>query len=397
MYLAWRRISHWLLALPAIAAIACTDPTSATALHPEGPPMVQQVRLSERYTVDGASQERVVFAFGTHPDATPSDEHPVTTAQPVDNKLRIIMDELLRGNDLEEIACRAEITPGNSFSRVPVGATPDDIARCAVPRDALSSRCPGSNPLSVCLCAKEGGCQSMTDSFVTPEGAAVGVFDNDRDGAADQTRLIAGAVGIQCGTIAVPIDRTMSYWTPSGNQQKPALGGFDALGPAVVLVPQGALPTSMDCGVVFSPEVVDKDGNQVCAPPDGDITRDCTPGDTTAVHFKVAEMTFSSSVTNAAAWKRTDDVAIDANVVLDPASITNATVTVTEGPGPGTAYTQFQPMPGPAANRITIHWTAADGLAAATRYTITVLTTVTDAYHQPAPQPVQFSFTTAAN
>ena len=362
--------------------------------------MVEQVRLKEVYSVGSISGlTRVVFAFGTHPDATPADEHPVASASATGNKLRIIMDELLCGNNLEEIACRAEVADGDAFARVPLGATPDDIARCAVAEDVLPARCPGSNPLSVCICAKDGGCLSPDRSHTTPKGESVGVLDMDLEGAADNTRFIAGAVGIRCGPIGapidVPIDLDMSYWTPSGNQQKPAQGGFDALGPAVVLVPMGALPTGMDCGVVFSSEVVDKDGNRVCAPPGGDLDAGCTPGDTSAVHFTVEPMAFTlASAVMTQGQPRTADVAIQANVPIAPASLVNLTVTE----GAATSYTQFTATLGTGieANVITIHWTAAGGLAPSTPYTITIPTTVTDTYHQPAMQAFQIAFTTGA-
>jgi hypothetical protein len=396
--LRWLRPRFAWAVLAAAVAGACTGAASATDLHPEGPPMVEQVRLAERYSIGTATGlDRVVFGFGTYPGATAAEEHPVTSALASGNKLRIIMDELLRGNDLEEIACRT-VVDDDVFARVPLGATPDDIARCAVAQSALAAHCPASNPRSVCICARDGGCPSVDGTFTTPRGQPVGVSDTNMDGAADRTRFIAGAVGIRCGAIDVPIDLDMSFWTPSGNQQVPALDGFDALGPAIVLVPgpaPAALPTSTECGVVFAPDVVDKDGNRVCAPQDGDIATGCTPGDTTAVRFTVEPMAFAvASVVMDPGQSRTADVAIRANAPLDPASIAN--VTVTEGPA--TSYTQFTATLGTAsdASVITIRWTATGGLAANTSYTITVPTTVTDAYHQPAKLPFQIAFTTGA-
>jgi hypothetical protein len=382
----------WAVLAP-LAVAACTDATSATDLHPEGPPMIEQVRLVEIYSLGTAQGlERVVFGFGTHPMASSDEEHAVTTAKAASNKLRIIMDELLRGNDLEEIQCRAKVDE-DDFARVPLGATPDDIARCSAAQDVLPSLCPGSNRLSVCICQNDGGCQ--TGSTLTPKGESVGVLDRDQDGAADNTRFIEGAVGIVCGAIDVPLDLEMSYWTPSGDQQEPAQGGFDALGPAVVVVPGGALPTSMACGVAFSPDVVDKDGNRVCAPPGGDVTKDCVPGDTSAFKFTVEPLAFAlGQAIVEPGQPRTADVKIKANVPLDPGSI--AAITVTEAPA--TSYTQFTAMLDPLnASQIIIHWTAPGGLAATTRYTITLPTTVTDAYHQPVPQPFEVAFTTGAN
>src|SRR5262245_26128742 len=91
---------HWIARLPAcLALVACSDaPSSATDLHPEGPPMIEQVRLKEVFTANNIpGLQRTVFAFGTHSDATDADEHAVTTAAATGNRIRIIMDELLRG------------------------------------------------------------------------------------------------------------------------------------------------------------------------------------------------------------------------------------------------------------------------------------------------------------
>ena len=135
----------------------------------------------------------------------------------------------------------------------------------------------------------------VTGLEADPEAARAGakhceqmiVADLNQDGSADDTRMIAGAVGIQCGTIDVPIDIDMSYWNPSGNQQKPAMGGFDALGPALVVIPSAGLPTNTECRLRFAPDIVDKQGIQVCAPPGGDVTQNCTPGDVGAFKFTV--------------------------------------------------------------------------------------------------------------
>jgi hypothetical protein len=391
-------------AVAASLAVACAEPTRATALHPGGPPMIEQVRLEETYAIGTTGHVRVVFGFGTHPDATPDDEHPVTTATAAGNRLRIVMDELLRGSNLEEIACRFPVDT-DAFARVPPGTTPDDIARCAAPQAALSARCPGSDPHAVCLCAIDGGCPTGTDPdgslHRTPQGESVGVLDEDQDGAADGTRFVQGAVAIRCGSIDAPIDVAIdldsSYWTPSGDQQTPAHGGFDALGPAVVLVPGPgpgiALPTRMDCGIAFSSDVVDHDGNRVCAPPDGDLSAGCTPGDTSAVHFRVEPMAFAvASPVDPQAQPLDGDVRILASAPVDAASLAN--ITVTEDPG--IRYTRFT-VGIPSArqpNAILIHWTPA--LPPSTHFTIDVPTTVTDRYHQSPLQPLQIAFTTAA-
>src|SRR5262249_42066342 len=64
----------------AIAAAGCTtSASSATDLHPEGPPMIEQVRLTELAILPGVSTpfDRTVFAFGTHPEASESEVHHV--------------------------------------------------------------------------------------------------------------------------------------------------------------------------------------------------------------------------------------------------------------------------------------------------------------------------------
>src|SRR5450432_3689772 len=222
------RIGIALLVVSSVGT-ACTDQESFTNLNVDGPPALAEVRMKESYQ-DATTQaflSRTVFAFGTFPGATADIDHPVTSAQATGQKLRIIMDELLQGNRLEEIQCRAQVNDTNALSLVPDGATPDDIAACSVNADALDVSCHGDH--AVCLCQIAAGCS--TPVGVVAQGHPVGVLDVNNDGAADNTTFKAGAVGIRCGTIDVPIDPDMSYWNPSGDQQVPAAGGYDALGP----------------------------------------------------------------------------------------------------------------------------------------------------------------------
>lgn len=389
-------------ALALVSGAACTDLDSATNLNPEGPPMIRQVRLREMYLdASGSLNERVdpVFAFGTHPQVTSEDEaHPVMTAKTFGNppqSLRVIMDEILVGNNLEEIACRT-VVDDDAFAPIPLGANPDDIARCAVASDVLETSCPGSNPKSVCICQLDTGCGNTGE---IKKGESVGVLDANQDGAADDMRFIGTAVALKCGTIDVPLDVEKSYWNPSGDQNVPALGGFDALGPALVLFPSapaagtdGILPTNSECGLVFDASVVDKQGNQVCAPPDGDVTKSCTPGDTSAFKFKTEPLAVRQAgiLDGEMGVSRTGTVDITLSAPPSMASLT--AITVTEG---ATPYTQFTvTLPQPNIARIT--WTAATGLAANTTYTITVGTGLTDLYNQAAPMPVSITFTTGA-
>jgi hypothetical protein len=389
---------HLVCAISLFALGACTDLDSTTNLNPEGPPMIRQVRMKEMYMdASGNLTERLtpVFAFGTHPKVASDDEaHPVTSAKAVNNKLRIIMDELLVGNYLEEIACRGTIDE-DAYDFVPVGTTPDDIARCAVARDVLPQSCPKGFSKGVCMCKLEAGCGNAGEIKL---GEPVGVLDVNQDGAADDTRFQRGAVGMQCSGIDVPIDINASYWNPSGDQNVPAMGGFDALGPAIVLVadlppnaPMGMpafLPTNTTCKLVFADSVVDKQGERVCAPPDGDITKPCTPGNVDAFSFKIEPLTatnttFSNDDTGVS---RTDPVTLKFSAPLDPAAIND--ITVTQG---GTPYTQFT-LSMPFTDTVRITWTG--GLAATTQYTINIPTSVKDFYAQPLPMPSSYTFTT---
>lgn len=367
----------------------CTDYDSATNLHPDGPPKVQQVRMKETYQIDGTADtsSRRVFGFGTHPNAIEVEQHPVTSATLVGNSFRIIMDELLVGNHLEEIACRSNVD-GDAYSKVPVGATPDDIARCATAQDVLPSTCKGA--MAVCMCENDAGCSVGTTMI--EKGLPVGVDDKNQDGAADDTRLIAGAVSVKCGPIDVPIDLNMSYWNPSGNQQPPAMGGFEALGPAIVLVPQNGLPNNLDCQIAFAETVVDKQNIRVCAPASGDPEDDCTPGDTAQVKFKSEPMKFQSVsfAEGATGISRTDPVVFVANTNIDPMATSGVTIT---GPGttPFTAFTATITM-----NKIITITPTGAGFDPNTMYTVTLATSIKDAFGQPLPTAMVVHFTTGA-
>ena len=391
----------------ALLASACTDYESNTNLNPEGPPMVMQVRLKEKYVnAMGAIVERLepVFAFGTHQNVTSVDEaHDVTSATAIGNRLRIVMDELLVGNNLEEIACRIPVD-ADAYSAVPIGATPDDIARCATAKDVLAKTCPGSDPLSVCICQLDGGCLGGTD--VVPKGSPVGVLDVNQDGSADDTRFIADAVQVKCGSIMVPTDINASYWNPSGDQNVPALGGFDALGPAVVLqvdkpplAPIGTpafFPTNLECSLVFSAAVVDKSGEKVCTPPAGDIATNCSPGDTAAFKFKVEPLrvTTSSFTDGATNISRTIPINLRATAPIDPATLDLAGlfqtggIRMTPAPPAGTVITA------PTADTLKITPPTTGGFAANTTYTIMITSALTDYYGQALPQPITLTFTT---
>lgn len=264
----YARTFAWGSILFGLLAAGCTEVESPTELNPEGPPMVRQVFTNEVVinADTGAVRTIPALAFGSHPDFDPNDDGVVTSGSIVANqKIRVVIDELLIGNYLEQIQCR-----DGSYQSVPEGATPDDIANCSVQNDVLPQTCTGK--YAVCL-----------DS----EGLPIGVMDADENGSADDTRFIEGSVRVVCndGAIDVPLSLSSSFWQPSGNQQVPSSGGFNAVGPAVVLAPALGLPTSSTCTVVFSDAIVDKDHIRVCAPEGGDIANPCDPGDTSRISW----------------------------------------------------------------------------------------------------------------
>ncbi len=277
-----------LMAASAMTTVACEAPASREDLNPAGPPMVRQVMLSEQVTTAEASFiKEGQLAFGTHAASFfANDDGEVLTAVTYGSQeIRIVLDELIRGNTLEEMACA-----DGSFSRIPNGTTPDDIARCAGPIDSLLD-CD-----TVCL-----------DSSGTP----LGVLDADEDLAADQMRMIDYdgdpsddsvelGVSITCDGVSIPLDPVASFWTPSGNQtfpSNPALT-FRGLGPAIVLTPVGTVGvrSGADCSVTFRPEVVDYDDNPICAPEGGDIGNDCSGGDTSRIAFSTETLKFENSL-----------------------------------------------------------------------------------------------------
>ena len=409
------------------SVVACTETESATNLHKSGPPPIEQVRLTESVQTGPVSVPERVFGFGTFPGADPSIEHQVTNGAATGQSLRIIFGKLLLGNYLEQIQCRAPVNmlPDGSlsaFDSVPVGATPDDIAKCTpMSQDVLNASCGGA--LATCLCHLPNGCNGI------PMGSPVGIIDVNQDGSADTMQFMPNAVAFQCKAgstsqtsvpkIDVPADLAQSYWNPSGFQQAPytcpSPPCYDQVGPAIILVPttpvgtKPLLPTNMDCGITIAPDVVDHSNIQPCAAPTGrppecqDINLDkctldqmCTPGDVSAFtfHTEPLQVSIVQFTDGSVGVDRASDVTIKANVPVDPGSIASVTVRDVTNNVPYAAFTITLNPANPTS--VVIHWTAAGGLAANTMYSITIPTAFADFYHQGLPQAVTITFTTGA-
>jgi len=379
---------------------ACTDTESATNLNPAGPPMIEQVVLTEaQIDATGNENDNRIFAFGTLPGLDPAREHAVTSAAVTDQHLRIVFDEILLGNALEEIACRANVGPDGAFDKVPVGATPDDIAGCSVAQDVLKGSCTGSH--AVCLCQLTGGC--LVGADMVAMGEPVGVLDVNQDGASDMHRFIPTAVSMSCGGMKVMADPAKSYWYPSGDQQPPAQGGIEAIGPAIVFYPSsGGMPTNMKCTLSFDPSVVDKSGNQICAPPGGrttecsgnldQCTQECMAGDVSAFSFNTAPLTLAAQF-DTGGTDISSPLILVANTLLDTTTLQGA-VSMTKG---GAAFTGFTVTSSNAGGKTTISITPTAGTwTATTMYTLTFSTALKDTFGSPLPQPLVINFTTGA-
>ena len=361
------------LTLAAAAVAGCDTADTNTGLNPEGPPMVRQVFMSERVPNDnGGFVNRVQLAFGDHPDVdSETDDRQVTQAIAGMNRVRVVLDELLVGNNLEEIGCA-----DGSFSRVPVDADPDDIEKCSPPN------------LQDCTAVCQGP-------------PVVGILDEDEDGASDARRMIdygTNELGVQltCDGVNIPMDPVQSFYQPSGNQQITAGPlGINSLGPAVVLVPTAGMRTGSSCELAFRDEITDKDGNRVCAPEGGDINRPCSgAGVPVAFATEALNVIDSDPVADQTDVTVNDSGSADKSLFIQfNAQIDPNTVTAFALDENGTDRTgDVVVMVPQGGTLLTLQVTG--GLAINTDYTLTIDTTLTDLYGGALPQTITINFTT---
>jgi hypothetical protein len=340
-----------LYAVAVVPMFGCDD-----AAGPEGPPEILQVFARERVDVEGAIELQSRLAYGDHPDIDRElDDREVSAAVARDDqRIRVVFDRLLRGNNLEEVACA-----DGSYSRVPIGTDYHDVAACAGPD---LSRCEG-------LCLDAGG-----------------ILDANGDGAFDDTRLIDGVATLTCDGEVVPLDPERSFYQPSGSQQLSAGSvGTDSLGPAVILVPAGGMPPRSICGITFSDQVVDKQDRPV--------------GDTGAIDFTIEafQLVASDPPDGAADVPLTAEgsedavIAIELNAALDPETVRQA-VRIDAGEQ-RLDDVEAEVSPDDDA---TILVTLAGGFAAATTYVVTVAGDVQDVHGDRLDAETTITWTTRA-
>jgi hypothetical protein len=346
-------------------------------LETDGPPRILQVLARERVAVtDDEGHEHVELqarlAFGDHPDIdVEHDDRVVGEAVARDGqRIRIVVDELLRGSSLEEIACA-----DGSWSRVPVGTDIDDIARCA---GADLSRCE-----AVCI----------------GDSGPIGILDANGDGAIDDTRLIEGAVVLTCDGAVVPLDAGRSYYQPAGSQRLSTSSlGTDSLGPAIAIVPALGMRPGATCTLGFT-DVVDKQGIALCASGDGAA---CEPGDTSAIAFGVEPFMLASSEPHDGATEvalhgedSTDaTITIQLNAELVPATVTGAIKVMAGGMELHGVDTTMADD-----DEATIHITVPGGFEAGTEYKVTIAGGaggIKDRYDDALAKSYTITWTTAA-
>jgi hypothetical protein len=361
----------------AIGALGCTEGDKSTELHPEGPPLITQVIVKEH--IEGVDDDGNPYAsddarlaFGSHPDISHDKDDGVVDsalalAGPGQQRIRIVVDELLRGNNLEEIEC----TDG-SFSRVPLGTTPDDLVRCM---GTDLRHCTGDHV--VC-----GG---------------IGILDSDSNGTVDQTQFIDGVVTLTCDDAEVPLALDRSYYQPSGNQLLPASQGLNGLGPAIVLAASENLRPQSTCHIAFTSDVVDKDGNQICAPEGGALGGSCDPGDASRISFRIEPFRFvgSEPATEAEGVDPgLEAVTVGFNASLQADTVNSTVFAVTAGgtavPGASAAIDEEDPT--------VVKITFAGGMQRSTTYTLTVSggdSGLADIYADSLADAVSISWTTS--
>jgi hypothetical protein len=319
-------------------------------LDSDGPPRVLQVLARERVAVvddEGHAQVELQarLAFGDHPEIdVETDDRVVDTAVARDGqRIRIVVDELLRGGSLEEVPCA-----DGSWSRVPAGTTVDDIARCA---GADLHRCE-----KVCI----------------GDGGPIGILDANGDGAIDDTRLIDGAVVLTCDGVTVPIDPSKSYYQPTGSQRIAGGSvGTDSLGPAIAIVPAAGMRPGAPCARAFT-DLGDKQGVALCAAADGAA---CTPGDTSAISFGVEPFTLASS--------EPADGATDVPLTAEDSKDATIAILLNSELAPDTVHGAIKVKAGDhdvedleptmvEDDQAMVHITIPGGFQAGTRYTVTV-------------------------
>ena len=409
----WRGLSAALLLSAGVAGFGCSlndSPHSGSDLVPSGPPEILQVFVAE---LDGAGKSalNVAYGCGDFSQFTPTgdtdeakassaalirascneqptvccqrfydsnlpapDDGAVTTAV-VHNTpaIRVVLDELLDGNTVEQFQCA-----------------------CAAPSMGLPIDC---GPMNIRASRDPANC----DDNKNTEAAETGKFaDANVDGVPDKAYLLPGIATIDCGASGkwtnglkadgkpddIPTDQ--GWYNPSGDQLVPITRSgtlnWEAIGPALVLKPP-SLPAGATCTLKLELSVTDKaasnDGKALSV-----VTHDGT--DVTFTTVPLGVVTSVPADGQQGVSKTLKKIAVTFNTPLDPASVTAEKFSVTSAGGPIAGATNL------AAADMTIEWVPTAALGAATTYTVKVSKGVKDSFGSPLADDFVFTFKTGS-
>ncbi len=375
-----------------------------TDLLPEGPPMVLQIFMKERIPQNVGSLVTDQLAFGTHPSVDETDDGVVTNATVTNQKIRIIMDELLLGRNLEEIQC-AEINGMTTWERIPEGTTPEVLDRCTRPgTENCTELCTTLAPVLF-----DNG-DPVLDANGNPVMTPIGLANLAPSGFSPvhSLRFIQGAVTITCDGDDMPLNTTDTFWQPSGNQLLPAGNqGITGLGPAIVLQPANGLKTGADCTINFDPSVTDRDGETVCTPDFAAIAQDimdlgfheaienlecASAGDASGAAFTTETLAVAntSPASGATITPAQTSLSIIFNAPIDPALLTPANFALSDSVGPVAGYSVVPRMDNAAIVDIT-NLT----LVGSENYSMTISSAVADPFGGTLPAAFTFTFSTS--
>lgn len=383
------------LALIAATALgACTSADEKAALIPEGAPEIKQIFMTEKK--GNAAELNLGFGCGdvgtidcsTLPDDLPGqlccewqqwstgvDGNPdtvrmdgsITEAVIAGQTIRIIVDELLRGQTIEQFRCACSANEAGD------GGCPNGIVAALDPTF----------------------CDNDPATDINENGRFA---DQNQDRVPDDTLLLPGIVQVDCDNATMPWVNGINegWYNPSGSQQVPINTNtgnpeWTAIGPAVVLQPE-ALPTGSTCTLHFNDMAMvqtpageqavlasrDKEGNVIPAPDGFTFTTE------------IMKLTAVQPANNASNVAPDVSPTVTFNAPIAAASVTGVTLTETAG---GAAVDGTASV---GTDGRSWQFTPSAPLAVSTGYTITITTSLTDKFGAPFPEQLTRSFTTRA-
>jgi hypothetical protein len=219
-------------------------------------------------------------------------------------------------------------------------------------------------------------------------------LDENLDGVPDRTRLLEGAVKVQCkddagvlqDTFVSASTRTQGFYSPSGNQILPTDGdaGYivEGLGPALQFNADTGLRTNSDCTIAFADFVTDKDGERVSALPDSENS----PG---FFHTEALALVTSVPASGTMNVAVTQEITLRFNGQLDETTIDQVILREMGGATVATTNTL-------APDGITINIVPDAPLDPATQYEVVIPTSLNDKFGGTFPAEQIISFRTAS-